>query len=53
VLKASPASTRWPYGGWNDQLSGAPNKDRLVLAPGSGEDTINELNRGNAVSSAA
>ena len=52
-MKASPASTRWPYDGWNDQLSGAPNKDRLVLAPGSGEDTINGLNRGNAVSPAA
>ena len=32
---------------------GAPNKDRLVVSPGSGEDTINNLNHGNAVSSAA
>jgi hypothetical protein len=53
VLKASPAGNRRPYGGWNNHLSGAPNNDRIVFAPGSGEDTINEFNRGNAVSSGA
>jgi hypothetical protein len=51
-VKVSP-SNRTPYGGWNRQLSGAPNNDRIVFAPESGENTINDLNRGNAVSSAA
>ena len=39
---------------WQErQLSSAPNNERIVFAPESGENTINDLIRGNAVSSAA
>ncbi len=51
-MKASP-SNRTPYGGRNRQLSSAPNNERIVFAPGPGENIINDLIRGNAVSSAA